>query len=85
MIKISQTLKKKTLAEMSGVMTDQHYHDHQHHYLMIEMTTNLEEEDAGTDERGDDRPASDEEVTWVVADHVVHRESEPPGQMMMII
>jgi len=39
----------------------------------------LEEEDAGTDERGDDRPASDEEVTWVVADHVVHRESEPPG------
>ena len=49
---------------------------------MIEMTTNLEEEDAGTDERGDDRPASDEEVTWVVADHVVHRESESPGEMI---
>ena len=52
---------------------------------MIEMTKNLEEEDAGTDERGDDRPTSDKEVTWVVADHVVHRESEPPGEMMMMI
>ena len=49
------------------------------------MTKNLEEEDAGTNERGDDRPASDKEVTWVVADHVVHRESEPPGEMMMMI
>ena len=52
---------------------------------MIEMTTNLEEEDAGTDKRGDDRPASDKEVTWVVADHVVHRETEPPGEMTMMI
>ena len=68
---------------MGGVMTNQHNQHQNHHH--DQNITNLEEEDAGTDERGDDRPASDEEVTWVVADHVVHRESEPPGEMMMMI
>lgn len=39
----------------------------------------LEEEDASTDGGGDDGPAGDEEVAGVVADHVVHRQAEPPG------
>ena len=40
----------------------------------------LEEEDASTDGGGDNGPAGDEEVAGVVADHVVHRQAEPPDQ-----
>ena len=43
------------------------------------MDEYLEEEDARTDGWSDHRPASHKEVARVVADHVVHRQSEPPG------
>ena len=38
----------------------------------------LEEEDARTDSRSDDRPAAHKEVAGVVANHVVEGQSEPP-------
>ena len=41
-------------------------------------SSQLEEEDPGTDERGDDRPAANEEVAWVVANHVAHGNSPTP-------
>ena len=41
-------------------------------------SSQLEEEDPGTDERGDDRPAANEEVARVVANHVAHGNSPTP-------
>ena len=43
--------------------------------------SDLEEEDAGRDERGEDRPAGDEEVARVVADHIPDGLTESPKLM----
>ena len=46
--------------------------------LTNQNTHQLEDEDSRADERSNDCPATDEEVAWVITNHVIQSQSESP-------